>query len=188
MIYIIFWPGGLLTFYFTYLFIYFLNFILFNFTILYWFCHISKWIHHRYTCVPHPEPSSLLPTHWHPTCSFSPRAMPKAFPGSSIVRKWKWSRSVVSDSLQPYGAYQALRSMGFSRQEYWSGLPFPYSRGSSQPRDQTQVSCIADRCFTIWATLLCQYFSTQVLHSHICIELSNNGIREQSTKANNHQE
>ena len=37
--------------------------ILFNFTILYWFCHTSKWIHHRYTCVPHPEPSSLLPPH-----------------------------------------------------------------------------------------------------------------------------
>ena len=29
----------------------FFNFILFNFTILYWFCHISKWICHRYTCV-----------------------------------------------------------------------------------------------------------------------------------------
>ena len=41
----------------------FLNFILFNFTILYWFCHISKWICHRYTCVPHPEPTSLLPPH-----------------------------------------------------------------------------------------------------------------------------
>ena len=41
----------------------FLNFILFKFTILYWFCHISKWICHRYTCVPHPEPSSLLPPH-----------------------------------------------------------------------------------------------------------------------------
>ena len=42
----------------------FLNFILFlDFTILYWFCQISKWIHHRYTCVPHPEPSSLLPPH-----------------------------------------------------------------------------------------------------------------------------
>ena len=40
------------------------NFILFlNFTILYWFCQILKWIHHRYTCVPHPEPSSLLPPH-----------------------------------------------------------------------------------------------------------------------------
>ena len=34
--------------------------LFFNFTILYWFCHISKWIHHRYTCVPHSEPSFLL--------------------------------------------------------------------------------------------------------------------------------
>ena len=33
----------------------------FNFTTLYWFCHISTWICHRYTHVPHPEPSSLLP-------------------------------------------------------------------------------------------------------------------------------
>ena len=31
-------------------------------------------------------------------------------------------------------AYQAPLSMGFSRQEYWSGLPFSFSRGSSQPR------------------------------------------------------
>ena len=45
-------------------FIYFLNFILFfNFIMLYWFCYISQWICHRYTCVPHPEPSSLLPPH-----------------------------------------------------------------------------------------------------------------------------
>ena len=42
---------------------FFLNFILFNFTILYRFCHISKWICHMYTRVPHPEPSSLLPPH-----------------------------------------------------------------------------------------------------------------------------
>ena len=26
-----------------------------------------------------------------------------------------------------------------------------FSRGSSQPRDQTRVSCIAGRCFTVWA-------------------------------------
>ena len=37
--------------------------------------------------------------------------------------KWKWSRSVVSDSWTV--AHQALLSVGFSRQEYWSGLPFP---------------------------------------------------------------
>ena len=29
---------------------------------------------------------------------------------------------------------------------------FPCSRGFSQPRDRTQVSCIADGCFTSWAT------------------------------------
>ena len=46
--------------------------------------------------------------------------------------KWKWSRSVMTDSLQPHGLYPTwlLRPwdsppMGFSRQEYWSGLPFP---------------------------------------------------------------
>ena len=31
------------------------------FTILYWFCHTSAWIHHGCTCVPHPEAPSLLP-------------------------------------------------------------------------------------------------------------------------------
>ena len=32
--------------------------------------------------------------------------------------------------------------MGFSRGEYWSGLPFPFSGESSQPRDQTCVSYV----------------------------------------------
>jgi len=52
-------------FYFIYLFFECWGFFVFffNFTILYWFCHISKWIRHRYTCVPHPELSSLLPPH-----------------------------------------------------------------------------------------------------------------------------
>ena len=37
--------------------------------------------------------------------------------------KWKWSRSVESDSAIPWTAgYQAPPSMGFSRQEYWSGV------------------------------------------------------------------
>jgi len=40
--------------------------------------------------------------------------------------KMKWSHSVVSDSLRPIG-HQAPPSMGFSRREYWSGLPFPSS-------------------------------------------------------------
>ena len=36
------------------------------------------------------------------------------------------SHSVVSNSATPWTvALQAPPSMGFSRQEYWSGLPFP---------------------------------------------------------------
>ena len=40
-------------------------------------------------------------------------------------------------------ALQALQSMGFSRQEYWSRLPFSSSRGSSQPRYRTRVSYVS---------------------------------------------
>ena len=35
------------------------------------------------------------------------------------------SCSVVPDALQPHGPRQSLLSMGFSKQEYWSELPFP---------------------------------------------------------------
>ena len=42
------------------------------------------------------------------------------------TRKWKWSRSVMSDSLRLWTVtHQTPLSKGFSRQEYWSGLPFP---------------------------------------------------------------
>ena len=46
----------------------------------------------------------------------------------SNARKWKWSRSVMFDSSRCHGpaAYQAPPSMGFSRQEYWCGVPLPY--------------------------------------------------------------
>ena len=41
--------------------------------------------------------------------------------------KWKWSHSVVSDSWRPHGLQptKVPPSMGFSRQEYWSGVPLP---------------------------------------------------------------
>ena len=47
--------------------------------------------------------------------------------------------------------YQALLSIGIlqARIQEWGAMPS--SRGSSQPRDQTQISCIAGRFFTISA-------------------------------------
>ena len=51
------------------------------------------------------------------------------------------SRSVMSDSLQEILLARILE---------W--VAFPFFRGSSQSRDWTQVSCIAGRFFTSWAT------------------------------------
>ena len=57
---------------------------------MYWFCHISKWICHRYTCVPHPEPSSLLPPHT------IPLGRPSAPAPSIQYRAWNLDRQLVS--------------------------------------------------------------------------------------------
>ena len=48
--------------------------------------------------------------------------------------KGKWSCSVLSDLATPWtAAYQAPPSIGFSRQEYWSGVPLPSpERGNSR--------------------------------------------------------
>ena len=44
----------------------------------------------------------------------------------SFSNTWKWRCSVVSNFATPWtAAYQAPPSMGFSRQEYWSGVPLP---------------------------------------------------------------
>ena len=58
------------------------------------------------------------------------------------------SHSVVSDSLQPHGLYSTWNSPG---QNTGVGSP-SFSSGSSRPRNQTQVSCIAGRFFSSWAT------------------------------------
>ena len=45
----------------------------------------------------------------------------------SAAYSWLFSQSVMSDSLHLHwtAAHQAPPSMGFPRQECWSGLPFP---------------------------------------------------------------
>ena len=46
-----------------------LSLFFFYFTILYWFCHTSTWIHHGCTCVPNPEPPLPPPSPYHPSGS-----------------------------------------------------------------------------------------------------------------------
>ena len=57
-----------------------------------------------------------------------------------------------SHSVRLFVTPWTVQSLEFSRPEYWSWVAFPFSRGSSQPRDQTQVSHIAGGFFTSWAT------------------------------------
>ena len=76
-----------------------------------------------------------------------------ALPGRFLLA-CMMSRSVTSWLFETLWtiAYQSPLSMGFFRQWYWSGLPFPPPGEFSQPRDRNCVSCIAGRFFTQWAT------------------------------------
>ena len=58
--------------------------LFFNFTILHWFYHTSTWIRHRYTCVPHPEPSTLLPPRTIPLGRPSAPALSIQYPASNL--------------------------------------------------------------------------------------------------------
>ena len=75
--------------------------------------------------------------------------------------KWKWSRSVVSDSAIPWtAAYQAPLSLGFSRQEYWSGVPLP------SPHSQTawvQIPALSYRLLWPWLSFLKFYCNSMFL-------------------------
>ena len=48
--------------------------------------------------------------------------------------------------------HQAPLSMGILQARILDWVTIPSSKGSSQPGDRTQVSRIAGRCFTLWAT------------------------------------
>ena len=62
---------------------------------------------------------------------------------------------IVSNCLWPHGlfvtpwtvAYQAPPSMGFSRQEYWSGVPFPSPGDLPNPGIEPKFP-------TLWADIL----------------------------------
>ena len=75
------------------------------------------------------------------------RGLPFPSPGDLLE---VWSRSVMSNSLRPHGPGSSVYGILQARILEWVAISF--SRGSSQPRDRTQVSHIAGRCFILWAT------------------------------------
>ena len=69
------------------------------------------------------------------------------FPFLEPERKWSVSHSVMPNSLWPHGLF-----MGFPREEYLGGLPFP-SPGNLPDLEIKPGSCyLVSRFFTIWAS------------------------------------
>ena len=64
-----------------------------------------------------------------------------------------WSACTHNQSFQFFvtpwiAAHQVPLSMGFPRQEYWSGLPCPTPGALPQPKKRTCVPALAGRFFT----------------------------------------
>ena len=98
----------------------------------------------------------------------------KFLPGRGTLESWKscprmnrqnwihtvWGMCAVCLVLSPVQlfvtpwtiAHQAPLSMKILQARILEWFAMPSSRGSSQPKDRTQVSCIAGRFFTVWAT------------------------------------
>ena len=80
--------------------------------------------------------------------------------------------SVMSSSFRPYGLWPArlLCPWGFSRQEYWSGLPCPPPRDLHKPGiEPTSLAFppLAGRFFTTratWEAPLCTYVHSNLLN------------------------
>ena len=63
----------------------------------------------------------------------------------------KWSHSVVSNSWRPMDCSPPSSSFhGILQARILEWVAISFSRGSSRPRDQTQVSHVAGRHFNLW--------------------------------------
>ena len=129
---------------------------------------------------------------------------PKPYPGSicvlpckiqfyqecsyvSITRSESVSHSVTSDSLWPHELYSPPGSSvhGIFQARILEWVAIPFSRGSSQPRDRTQVSHIAGRFFTVWATREAPNplpFSDEHAAAPNCSKMRNSSSRTKSWK------
>ena len=88
--------------------------------------------------------------------------------------KWKWSRSVVRLLATTWTtAYEGPSSMGFSRQEYWSGVPWNTNHSSTSERIKPTDLCI-------FGTMLFFFFSKNLLKSHGSKESYFNEAKESS--------
>ena len=76
--------------------------------------------------------------------------LPSIFPSIRVWRNCLVAKSCLTLCNPMDGSSrQPPLSMGFSRQEYWSGLPFPSPGDLPNLGIEPRVSCIAGRRFTL---------------------------------------
>ena len=87
---------------------------------------------------------------WHWPLTFKPQVIfffPESVPNSPNMWLNHCPMHLIVVQSRSHGtprtvAHQALLSMGFPRQGYWSGLLFPSPGKLPQPKDWTRISCI----------------------------------------------
>ena len=82
------------------------------------------------THVPHTEVSLICSTPWFP-------------------KPWSEVKVKVTQSCPTLGNPMDSTVHGILQARILEWVAVPFSRGSSQPRDQTEVSCISGRFFTV---------------------------------------
>ena len=123
----------------------FIFFLFFNLKILYWFCHVSTWIRHRHTCVPHPEPSSLLPP-----CTI-PLGRPSAPAPSIQYRALNLDWWLIS--------YMILYMFQCHSPKSSHLLPHPQS-----PKDCSTHQCLF--CYLVYRVIVTIFLNSIYMHSY----------------------
>ena len=114
---------------------------------------ILEWVQFSSVQFSHSVVSDSLqphgPQHARPPCpSPTPGVYPNSYPLS------RWCHPTISSSVIPFSSYlqSSPASGSFQMSQLLEWVAFPFSRGSSWPKNRTLVSCIAGGFFTNWAT------------------------------------
>ena len=107
-------------------------------------CDVVAWFPHRVWSV------SSLHRNWTHVLCITRQII---YPWTSRMSEWMKSLNCIPTLWDPIDCSLpgfSIHRIFQARVSEWFAISF--SRGSSRPRDRTQVSCIAGRCFTLWAT------------------------------------
>ena len=136
-----------------------LFFMFFNIYLFIWLCRVLAAAHGIFHLHFSPWYLSLWLSGsylWHVESSSPTRDQTQSpYLGNAVLATGppgKWSEVKVAQSCLTLCDPMDYTVHGILQARILKWVAIPFSRGSSQPRDQTQVSCTAGRFFTRWVT------------------------------------